>query len=61
MKLSACIWRTCGRCQAPLVQPLPEGWTYTVELRKTGVHKVMTHLPQCEDGFKKVEFPDVDE
>jgi hypothetical protein len=61
MKIETCVWRTCPECQAPLIRPLPDGWTFTVEHRKTGIHRVMTHLPQCEDGFKKVKLFDDDE
>lgn len=61
MKVMTCIWRTCPECQAPAIRPLPVGWSYTVEKRRTGIDKVTVHLPQCRDGFKRVEIADVDE
>jgi len=61
VKVLTYVWRTCPECQAPAIRPLPVGWSYTVEKRRTGIHKVTVHLPQCRDGFKRVEIPDVDE
>lgn len=55
MHLETFVWRTCGECRAPVVRPLPEGWTYTIERRKSGIDWLFPHLPQCRFGFKKIE------
>jgi hypothetical protein len=60
MKIETCVWIACTTCRAPVIRPLPQGWSYTVKQRPTGIHRVTTHLPQCPDGFKKVEIPDVE-
>lgn len=61
MKVTDGRFKPCHICGAPLVQPLPEGWTWTV----TGVyglyHLVTSHYPGCEKGFKqKWTVPDAD-
>jgi hypothetical protein len=61
MRIYACVWRTCAECEAPLTRPLPEGWTYTVEMPRSGIAKVMQHYEDCPDGFVKVKLPNDDE
>lgn len=58
MKVKNVVWVVCRRCEAPLVRPLPEGWSYTVKKHRNGKSKVMPHEADCPDGFAKVELPE---
>lgn len=55
MKVIMCTWRTCGKCRAPMVRPLPAGWSYTVQRRRSGIDRVTPHLPQCPKGFVAID------
>lgn len=58
VKVTQGQYERCSQCEAPMVQPLPEGWTYTtIGLYGLG-HLVTPHKPGCPLGFKPAQVPD---
>ncbi len=54
MKVDA-VLAICPKCNAPYLNPMPKGWSWTVHRRRGGTNEAMPHLPDCPDGFTKVE------
>jgi hypothetical protein len=61
VKVKACIWRLCPECEAEIIRPLPDGWSYTVVQRPTGIATVTPHRDGCPSGFERVDLPDDDQ
>jgi hypothetical protein len=61
MKIFACVWCRCRICKAPVTRPTPDGWTYTIVRRRSGIHRVTPHREGCPSGFRKVLLPDDDD
>jgi hypothetical protein len=61
MKILALSWGCCPKCKAPPIRPLPEGWSYTVRPKRSGIHRVTPHTEDCPRRFKRVFVPDVDD
>lgn len=60
MRIVDGVYVRCHVCRADNVEPLPDGWTYTVKrYYKTQVGGyISVHRPGCPQGFRPVVVDD---